>query len=590
MRWLLAALQVFTLVPVLVFALWLLYQQWQLGQNEVKRELQQNVRSLAVAVQRELDSSARQLQRVSEGPTLQQGSLEEFHRYMGTLSSEQQEWNSLVLIEGGRPLLSSEVDFGQPQPAVAPLDYQQITLSSQPRVTDVYTSPATGLPSVAVVVPVPRANGSHDQLLLAQLSATQLANLLQEPLRDVDIVSSVVDTQGRIVSRNRMFGKFFGQPATPTYLAAIREAPSGFARTRTLEGKYALSAWHRMDNGWTVGVGAHSDVYDAMLARSLWRTGALGLLMLALSLLFALWVARRMSRSIEAAAVNARALAEELPVPRGHDNIVQIDRLLGAQFEASQRLQVLRREHTAALDGLHDELHRRDDFISMLAHELRNPLAPIFTAVAILKRSPGLSEKEQGVVTIVGNQSRQLKRLVDDLLDASRLVSGRISLQRCATRLDTLVREASEAMAPVAAEKELHLALSLPDAPVELLADPERVSQILHNLLDNALKFGALGGTVWLRLHTEGDTAVVTVTDEGIGIAPQRLKDLFKPFSQIDPGVARSNSGLGLGLSTSRSLAEMHGGTLTADSPGLGHGTTLRLCLPLRQDSPHDTA
>ena len=187
------------------------------------------------------------------------------------------------------------------------------------------------------------------------------------------------------------------------------------------------------------------------------------------------------------------------------------------------------------------------------------------------------------MVNIVGNQSRQLKRLVDDLLDASRLVTGRITLQLRPTRLDTLVRETVDALHDVAAEKQQRLQLSVPHEPVELEADPERVSQILHNLLDNALKFGSPGGEVRLRLETDGQTAQVSVEDDGIGIDPDRLQDLFKPFSQIDPGMARSNGGLGLGLSTSRTLAEMHGGTLTAESAGLGMGTTLRLTLPLHQ-------
>lgn len=581
LRWALAALQVFTLVPVLLFALWLIYQQWQLGQNEMQRELQQTARSLAVSVQRELNASVRQLQRVSEGPTLQQGSLQTFHGYMRTLSSELREWDTMALLEGDHLLLHSAVGYGQPLPAIPEFDFKAVWRSRQPLLTDVYVNPRTNQPGVAVVVPVARSSGSQEQLLMAQLSNQQLASLLEEPLRNVDIVSSVVDTKGRIVSRNRFFDKFFGQSATPSYLEIIRQAPSGFSRARTLEGKYALSAWYRLDNGWTVGVGAHSDVYDAMLTRSMLRTAGLGLGMLAASLLIALWVARRMGRSIEAAADNARRLADEHPVPRGRADIAQIDKLLQAHYEAGQRLQALRQQHTAALNDLNDELHRRDDFLSMMAHELRNPLAPIFTAVAILKRSPGLSEKEQGVVNIVGNQSRQLKRLVDDLLDASRLATGRITLQRSPTRLDALVRQLSDAMQAVAAEKQQRLLLQLPAQPVVLDADAERVSQILHNLLDNAFKFGAPGGDVSLRLQIEGDTAVVTVTDEGIGIAPERLKDLFKPFSQIDPGIARSNGGLGLGLSTSRSLAEMHGGTLTAESPGPGLGTTLRLTLPL---------
>lgn len=210
LRWALAALQVFTLVPVLMFALWLLYQQWQLGQNEVKRELQQTARSLAVSVQRELNASVRQLQRVSEGPTLQQGSLREFHGYMRTLSSELREWESMALIEGDQLVLYSAVPYGQPLPPILHLDFRKVWRSHQPLLTDLYVNPRTNQPGVAVVVPVARANGSPEQLLVAQLSTTQLANLLQEPLRDVDIVSSVVDTQGRIVSRNRFFDKFFG--------------------------------------------------------------------------------------------------------------------------------------------------------------------------------------------------------------------------------------------------------------------------------------------------------------------------------------------------------------------------------------------
>jgi signal transduction histidine kinase len=430
------------------------------------------------------------------------------------------------------------------------------------------------------MVPVKR-EGKPAAVLAARLSRQHLANLLQEPMQDFDVTSSLVDGSGRIVSRNRDFDRFFARPATNSYLAAIRTAPQGFARSTTLDGKSVLVAWERLDNGWTVGVGLDPAPHEALLRSSILKMAAVGAGLLALSLFAALRLSRRIAGAIHRAAQDADAMAQELPVPGGRSEIVQIDRLLQAHQEASSRLQALGAERNQALSGLREELRRRDEFLSMLAHELRNPLAPVANVLWLLDRSPALGEKERQGVAILGRQTRQLTRLVDDLLDASRLVTGKLTLKPRPVSLTTLVRQAAQAMDLLAGGRRQRIEVETPAAPVEGMVDPERFSQILQNLLGNAIKFGPEGGTLRLTLEADGGWARIQVRDDGIGIDPARLEDIFKPFVQVDPGIDRAGGGLGLGLSTARQLAAMHGGTLTAYSEGLGQGAVFTLTLPL---------
>ena len=224
---------------------------------------------------------------------------------------------------------------------------------------------------------------------------------------------------------------------------------------------------------------------------------------------------------------------------------------------------------------------RKNEFLAMLAHELRNPLAPISHAARALRLGSGDAETLRSASALLERQVGQLARLVDDLLDISRITRGKIDLKKVNVELAAVVDQAIEAVRPLYQSMKHELTVTLPPQPVRLHADPARLAQIISNLLNNAAKFTDEGGHVRLTVEQEGDDAVVRVSDKGIGIAAEHLPGLFEMFAQVDTSLERSRGGLGIGLTLVKTLVEMHGGTVAAHSDGPGRGSTFVVRLPV---------
>ncbi len=224
---------------------------------------------------------------------------------------------------------------------------------------------------------------------------------------------------------------------------------------------------------------------------------------------------------------------------------------------------------------------RKDEFLATLAHELRNPLAPIRTGLDILRLRSGDAQATQRATDIMERQLRQMVRLVDDLLDVSRINTGKFAIKMGRVELKAVVNDALEV---VRSYIELHgheLVIELPDRPVFLNGDATRLAQILSNLLNNAAKYTNRGGRVTLTARVEDKNLIVSVADNGIGIAPEMLANVFEMFVQVDSTLERTNAGLGVGLSLARRLVELHHGTIEAHSGGIGRGSEFTVRLPI---------
>jgi signal transduction histidine kinase/ActR/RegA family two-component response regulator len=264
-----------------------------------------------------------------------------------------------------------------------------------------------------------------------------------------------------------------------------------------------------------------------------------------------------------------------------NDMLAEIGRRSSALQDANRTLEHEMEVRQRAEQALIVADRRKDEFLATLAHELRNPLAPIRTGLDILRLRSGDAQATQRATDIMERQLRQMVRLVDDLLDVSRINTGKFAIKMGRVELKAVVNDALEV---VRSYVELHgheLVIDLPDRPVFLHGDATRLAQILSNLLNNAAKYTNRGGRVSLSASVEDDTLTLVVADNGIGIAQDMLDNVFEMFVQVDSTLERTNAGLGVGLSLARRLVELHGGTIAACSEGLGKGSKFTVRLPI---------
>ncbi|MDM0117646.1 ATP-binding protein [Variovorax sp. J22R133] len=227
----------------------------------------------------------------------------------------------------------------------------------------------------------------------------------------------------------------------------------------------------------------------------------------------------------------------------------------------------------------------QDEFLAMLAHELRNPLAPIRSAVALLERLDAVHPTLSLIREVVGRQVEHMARLLDDLLDASRVTSGKVTLQRRPTRVNDFVDQAVEISRGHIDAQHHQLSLDMPVTPLYVDGDPTRLAQIIGNLLHNAAKYTPEGGVISVSARGVGDKVVIRVIDNGSGISAETLPNIFDLFRQEDRTLNRSQGGLGIGLTIVRSMVELHGGNVEARSAGLGQGSEFIVTIP-RVDGP----
>ena len=273
------------------------------------------------------------------------------------------------------------------------------------------------------------------------------------------------------------------------------------------------------------------------------------------------------------------------PVRDANGTIVgasKVARDISERKAAEQALRETAERLRASEEALRDADRRKDEFLALLAHELRNPLAPIRYTLAANRKSGRTPEQRKRAEEIIERQVTHMSRLLDDLLDVSRITRGTLELKKSPTELTSVIGSAIETARPVLDSKRHNLSLDLPKHAVRLEVDAVRLSQVFSNLLINAAKYTDPGGHIQLRAAREGSDIVVTVRDNGIGISADMMPRLFAMFSQAQAALGRSEGGLGIGLSLVRGLVTLHGGSVEARSDGPGCGSEFTVRLPAR--------
>lgn len=564
-------------------------------------------RALASAIDTELLATVSVLQSLSLLDELHPQRLEHFHA-LARRVAEKQGWRTIVVADGsGRVLLSSGVPWGSANPV--PVDGESMRRAiagRQPVVGAVTEGAGQQGPAFAVRYPVV-GDGRVEYVVTAVIPTEHILSvLLRQRIPSTSIVS-VFDQNLLRVARSKP--NPVRQPAPSLRALLDSGSPEGTGTTTTLEGVRSHTGFTRLQSwGWVVAAGISAEDANAGLYGVLGAVGAGLLASLALAAFLAWYFARDVTEPIDALKAAAGALGRGEPVTVGALGIAELqevgaalegasaerDRAAQERHAAEAERETLLARATEALRRAEEAGRSKDEFLAMLGHELRNPLAPMATALHLMARKgdPGT----RGEREVMERQVSHMKRLVDDLLDVSRITGKRLEMRMQPLRLADLVRHAGQAVQPVLGLRRFVLDIA-PDAQgLWVSADEVRLGQVLNNLLGNAVKFTGPEGTITLRLRRAGGEAEVAVADTGLGMTPEVLEHVFDLFYQAPQGADRSRGGLGLGLAIVRSLVEMHGGTVQAASEGEGRGSTITLRLPLAQppaltaDAPAATA
>ncbi len=428
--------------------------------------------------------------------------------------------------------------------------------------------------------PIHNLSGDLEGTLVAAFSSESLLHRMTRPGAKI----SLADGNGHFIAAVRGLPSGETLPALPSGWDRQVRGGGRVTRTESVAGFAPVPGL-----SWAVAVERPRTSALAGVRRG--RDLAFGLLLLVipLTVIAGIFVSRRIARPLDdlAQAVDAMTAGDlAAPIPAGGD-VAEVARLSVAFREMRGRLaertaesERLAAELRARADALAEADHRKDEFLAMLAHELRNPLGAVANASYLLEQL-GPTERQVRPVAIIRRQIQHLVRMVDDLLDVSRITRGKVELRRHGLDLNDVLRNAAESSRPLVEAREQTLGIELPPEPLSLDGDATRLEQVFTNLLRNAVKFTGRQGRIEIAARRRDGEAVVRVRDDGIGIPADLLPRIFDLFAQGEQGLDRTSGGLGIGLTLVRSLVEMHGGRVEARSEGPGKGSEFEVRLPL---------
>src|SRR5436190_3138551 len=598
LRSLLLVLVLVTSLPVALFAAWVVSRSSAQQEALIGRQNVEQARAVLVAVDQELESTVAALSVLAVLEPIDAPDKHHFEEIAARMLPLHPGWQSIRLIDTNLRVIASTSE-PLDSPVANPDWVTQAIATGRPSFGNAVQRPGSPQWTVTVGVPVLR-DGRVIYVLGARLHAQAFSNLLRRQKLPPGGVVTLLDRTPKIIARTMNEDRYVGRPAMPDFMARARAEAEGSWRTVLLEGTEAYSAWSRSDlSGWTVGVGVPAEPIDGPVRRSYRALVAAGLGMFGAGLILAVVLGRGLLRTQEAVMAAARSLARGEPAPPFESRIAESHALAEGLREASAVLRQRERErdeaqaeadrHRAALLERETAARRtaetlnraKDEFIATVSHELRTPLNAIYGWVAMLRTGTLDPDRQAHALEVIDRNTRAQTALVEDLLDMSRAIQGSLRLGMEPLDLAVVLDAAIESLRPTAAARQIAIQTHAERGVAFVSGDPGRVQQVLWNLLANALKFTPPGGRIDARVEIADGAAVVAIRDSGQGIAPDFLPHVFDRFRQEDAAVTRTHSGLGLGLSLVRHLVELHGGTITAESGGKGHGATFTIRLPL---------
>ncbi|MCS0656941.1 hybrid sensor histidine kinase/response regulator [Massilia terrae] len=441
--------------------------------------------------------------------------------------------------------------------------------------------------TINLTYPVIDRQGAVRAVVFAALDLAELDTYINEISLPPGSVLATADGRGQLISRRPDPERWLGT-SVPAVMRAGMSKPGGPSLlVRGDDGVERLHAFARVGppqlTDYTVSIGVPVESITSAARRDQMMS-LMALASTTFLALLAAWLAgdvlivQRVRKLMHTAAdITAGKLEARSGIEYGREEIGNLAKALDEMAAALQKKETAR---SLAERELRAADQRKDEFLAMLAHELRNPLAPISTGAHLLKLLHSDDAQITQTCAIIARQVEHMTSLVDDLLDVSRVTRGLVSLSTQALDLRRVVEDAAEQVRPLFTTRRHRVVLDLPPGPAIVKGDHKRLVQVIANLLGNAAKYTPEGGHVTLRLAPEDGQFVVTIVDDGIGMDPALVARVFDLFTQAERTPDRSQGGLGLGLPLARSLVELHGGSVSAYSAGLGEGSTFTVRLP----------
>ena len=575
-----------SIVPVLALSFVLGYFVLSHEKDRFQEAALDRNRTFVTAIDAQILGHIQTLRVLATSAALSSGDLGAFHAEAKRALETQPDWrNVFVLDPTGQHLVSARHEMGTELAKAADSELDSIALvvsGRQTRIGNLTSGPKKSFFAVPVRTPV-IVDGEVKYVLQFILKPEALARLMRVQDYSKDWSVCIVDARGTLIARLPDIEP--GTPLVEPFAASVAARSVGWARGVTREGidSYFVHQTSTV-TGWTVGVAIPAEQLHGSSYRAAGYMLAGGLGSLLLAGLFALGLARRIEHPIALLAAAARRLGQgenaALAEAKQDAQAAEVLQLALALEEGATALQDRENLREREQDALRAADRAKDEFLAMLGHELRNPLGAITASAHLLRLSKPGAETASHAHVVIERQARQMTRLVEDLLDVSRLAMGKVTLHLERLDLAALVEHVVGTWRQSGrTRQERRFLCSLTECWIE--ADRDRMEQVLTNLLDNAEKFSPGGKPIRIRLSAVEGFAVLEVADEGQGISSDDLPNIFGLFMQGKQTIDRPHGGIGLGLSLVKQLIELQGGAVTATSEGAGRGAQFVVRLPL---------
>jgi signal transduction histidine kinase/CheY-like chemotaxis protein len=584
LRWVVVALTLSIVAPLGLLSAASLQRIWRRQRANIDRQNIATARAISVAIDTEVETTTAALEVFGTLHALDVPDLAAFDNLARRLIVKQRDWSSIILADASDHVLAAFPD-GNSDVSNSPAAgwaHTVIAAGGRPLVSNLFTlADVPGQHFVMIAVPVIR--DGHAKLALgARVRSDSLGAILRAQQGPPNVVVALVDTSNRIVARSARENAYVGTEARPALMSVATGRMEGSWETVSREGVPTYAAFSRSaKNGLLVAIAEPRDDVDGPVRRLLWILAGVWVVILALGAGVGLLFGQVVVRAMRQASRAAMALARDEPVALAGSRIYEIDDLATGLREAAMTLDARNRER--------DEASRlKDEFLMTISHELRTPLTAIYGWSRMLSTNQLRDGQRDRALIAIERNAKALGQLVNDLLDVSSVVSGKLRLDVQTVALPEVVAAAIDAIRPAAIAKNITVATAVAPGEMAVSGDAGRLQQVVWNLLSNAVRFTPPGGRIDIEIARTADNVSVVVRDTGTGIAADFLPHVFERFRQGGAGTTRTHGGLGLGLAIVRHLAELHGGTVRAENNAPPPGATFHVVLPARAHLPAD--